>query len=430
MQSLQKFKKTELGLIPENWNVKKFSDIGKIIGGGTPDTTKKEFWENGNIAWAVPTDLSDLKTNYIDRTERCITKKGLENSAAKLLPVGTVLITSRATIGECALNTIPMTTNQGFQSLICNSESNNLFFLYLIKFNKSKLIRKSHGTTFLEISKNNIIDLKFSIPTLKEQQKIASILSKVDELLQKTDQIIEQIQRLKKGLMQRLLTKGIGHTKFKKVKSAFGKYDEIPQEWEIIDLGEIIKDIRYGTSVKCSSTPQGIPILRIPNVVQGLVNVEDLKYAKLSKEDLKRFELEEGDIIFVRTNGNREYVGRCAVFHDLNSDYGFASYLIRVKLDVERLNPNFLTLELSLPTMKKQIMNQTKTSAGQYNLNTEGIKSLQIILPPLKMQNVITSIISNIENQIKINRIQKSKIEDIKKGLMQQLLTGKLRVKV
>ena len=110
--------------IPAEWNVKKLTGIGKIIGGGTPSSKNEEYW-NGNILWAVPTDITKLTINYINDTARTITKKGLDNSSAKLLPVNTILLTSRATIGECAITTKPMSTNQGFQNIICHDALNN-----------------------------------------------------------------------------------------------------------------------------------------------------------------------------------------------------------------------------------------------------------------------------------------------------------------
>jgi type I restriction enzyme S subunit len=134
--------------------------------------------------WAVPTDITSLKGNFIYRTKRTISQKGLENSSAKLLPQGTILITSRATIGSCAINKVPMATNQGFQSLICNSNNDNIFMFYAITFNKNKLERLSRGTTFLEIAKTSILKVTLPCPPLPEQQKIASILSTLDELIQ------------------------------------------------------------------------------------------------------------------------------------------------------------------------------------------------------------------------------------------------------
>lgn len=177
--------------IPENWHLKTLSEIGKIVGGGTPDTTNGGYW-GGDIAWAVPTDITNLNGRFIERTQRYITQEGLHNSSAKLLPVGTILITSRATIGECAISKIPMTTNQGFQSLICNSEADNTYFYYALKSNKNKLLRLAYGSTFLEVSSSNVKKVTLLCPSINEQQKIASILSKVDELIQKTDQVIAQ----------------------------------------------------------------------------------------------------------------------------------------------------------------------------------------------------------------------------------------------
>ena len=126
--------------IPEEWDLRSISELGKVVGGGTPDSENKKYWE-GNIPWAVPTDITGLRGIFIDKTERCISQEGLDNSSAKLLPQGTVLITSRATIGECAINTVPIATNQGFQSLICNSENDNLFIFYAVKFYKNRLLR-------------------------------------------------------------------------------------------------------------------------------------------------------------------------------------------------------------------------------------------------------------------------------------------------
>jgi type I restriction enzyme S subunit len=291
---------------------------------------------------------------------------------------------------------------------------------------KNQISKLTTGAAQQNFGPFHVKQIKLLKPkNIKEQQKIASVLSTVDELIQKTDQIIEQTQRLKKGLMQRLLTKGIGDTKFKKTELG-----EIPEGWEVINLGQVIENLHYGTSVMCTTIPTGVPILRIPNIVQGVVNLNDLKYASLSKEDLQRFALQEGDILFVRTNGNPEYVGRCAVFHKLNGIYGFASYLIKAELNIEKLNPDFLILQLSLPSMRTQIRNHAKTSAGQYNINTEGLKSIKVVMPPLRIQNKIISIISSLVDIAEIYNNEKHNAEDVKRGLMQNLLTGKLRVKV
>ena len=134
-----------------------------------------------------------------------------------------------------------MATNQGFQSIACNPENNNLFVFYAIKFHKNTLLRFAYGTTFLEISKNEMKKIKIPIPELyEEQEKIGMILSNVDSLIHVTENVLEQTQRLKKGLMQKLLTRGIGHTKFKIVSWIFTKQLEIPEEWEQKKLEDLV----------------------------------------------------------------------------------------------------------------------------------------------------------------------------------------------
>ena len=117
-------RQTELGCVPEDWEVVELEKVAEIKSGGTPSTNRSEFW-NGHILWCTPTDITSLSGKYLSDTNRKITEMGLNNSAAELLPIGSVLMTSRATIGECAIAKRPMTTNQGFKNFICNRTVNN-----------------------------------------------------------------------------------------------------------------------------------------------------------------------------------------------------------------------------------------------------------------------------------------------------------------
>ncbi|QGU96407.1 hypothetical protein GOM49_16070 [Clostridium bovifaecis] len=199
------FKMTEIGMIPKEWEVKKISEVAEIVSGGTPSTTKSEYWNEGTIFWATPTDITSSK-KYISNTEKLITDKGLRDSSANLLPVGSILMTSRATIGEKCINTVPMATNQGFKSFICNDNFYNEFMYYLIDTIKDKMISLASGSTFLELSKSTVSDFSVVCPSLTEQRKIAEILSEVDNQIEQYESKKEKIETLKKGLMQKLLT--------------------------------------------------------------------------------------------------------------------------------------------------------------------------------------------------------------------------------
>ena len=209
-----KFKETPIGKIPVDWEVTQLSDACEVIGGSTPSTTNKEYW-NGNILWATPTDITALKGRAIEDTKQKISAKGLSSCSANLLPEGSILMTSRATIGACAINTKPMATNQGFTSLICKGKSYNWFIYYLVAQYHKELERLATGSTIREISKKSVKLIHLPLPPLSEQKKIAEILSNVDDVIEETDRIIEKTNELKKGLMQKLYVRDIGHEKFK-----------------------------------------------------------------------------------------------------------------------------------------------------------------------------------------------------------------------
>jgi len=185
----------------ENWHEKYIKDVADVIGGGTPDTTKLEYW-NGNIQWFTPTEIGHNK--YVNKSKRTITEKGLKNSSAKLLPPKTILLTSRATIGECSIIEKECATNQGFQSLVPNSLINNEFCYYLINTKKKELLRKASGSTFLEISNSEIKQIKCKFPSLLEQQKIADFLFLVDRRIEKQRQLVESLKKYKRGALSRV----------------------------------------------------------------------------------------------------------------------------------------------------------------------------------------------------------------------------------
>ena len=184
------------------WEKTKFGDIAIVVGGGTPDTKTSQYW-NGRIQWFTPSEIG--RNKYVYNSVRTISEEGLNKSNAKLLPIGTILLSSRATVGECSINKKECTTNQGFQSLIPKENISNEFIYYLIQTKRKDLIRKSCGSTFLEISANEVRKIVVSIPTIKEQDKIAKLLSLLDERIATQNKIIEDLKKLKVAISKKLL---------------------------------------------------------------------------------------------------------------------------------------------------------------------------------------------------------------------------------
>lgn len=183
------------------WETKSINDLADVIGGGTPDTTVKSYWDGG-IQWFTPSEIG--KNKFVDASLRTITEDGLNNSSAKLLPPNTILLSSRATIGECSLSLRECATNQGFQSLV-SKKCYVDFLYYLIQTKKRDLIRKSCGSTFLEISANEVRKIQVSVPTDVEQQKIAGLLSLIDERIATQNKIIEDLKKLKSAISLKML---------------------------------------------------------------------------------------------------------------------------------------------------------------------------------------------------------------------------------
>ena len=176
--------------------------LATVLGGGTPDTTIKSYWD-GNIQWFTPSEIG--KSKYVSLSSRTITEDGLNNSSAKLLPSYTILLSSRATVGECSITLHECATNQGFQSLIAKNCDID-FLYYLIQTKKKDLIRKACGSTFLEISANEVRKIRTNVPSNTEQKKIGALLSLIDKRIETQNKIIEKLETLIKGIIETVIS--------------------------------------------------------------------------------------------------------------------------------------------------------------------------------------------------------------------------------
>ena len=192
--------KNHKGIDFQNWETKKLKDVCEIIGGGTPETNRSEYW-SGNIQWFTPTEI---KSNFVSKSERTISDLGLKNSSAKLLPKGAILLTTRATIGEVSIALEECTTNQGFQSLIVKEHCNNLFLFNWLKVNKYELEKRANGSTFAEISKSEIEKIQINIPHAEEQAKIANSLSSIDLKIDIEAKLLQELKEQKKYVLANL----------------------------------------------------------------------------------------------------------------------------------------------------------------------------------------------------------------------------------
>jgi type I restriction enzyme S subunit len=264
--------------------------------------------------------------------------------------------------------------------------------------------------------------LKMPLPPFSEQQKIAEILSTVDEAIQKTDEVIAKSERLKKGLMQELLTKGIGHKEFKDTE--IGK---IPKDWELVKLSDIAEDIYYGITAKAVENKTGLKMLRTTDIKDYTVDWNSLPFCEVTEKrgDIQRFLLKKGDLIIARAGTT----GVSVLVEKDFEDVIFGSYLIKVRLS-SKVHPKFMHYFCQSRLYWDHI---TSSQAGSTlkNISLPVLRSLNVPLPSsIEEQQKIAEILFAIDKKLEIERKEKANLEKIKQGLMDLLLTGKIRVKV
>ena len=406
-------------VVPEGWVQGELAEFCDVVGGGTPDRNNPDFW-GGDIPWVSPTEITGNTSKYISQTKEKITEIGLEKSSAKLHPVGTLLMTSRASIGFVAINTIPMATNQGFQSLRCKKKVLVDFLYQYIIWSRPQLERLAAGSTFAEISSANVKRMTVCFPSVEQQQKIATILSSVDNVIEKTRTQIDKLKDLKTGMMQELLTKGIGHTEFK--DSVLGR---IPRTWKVTTLGAITESSAFGPRFSSSyySDDGNVGCIRTTDMDdEWCIDYKTVPLALLKESEFREHFLIDGDLLVTRS-------GTCGVvdvFQGQLVPMVAAAFLIRFRLS-DYVNPWFVKYLMASSSTQKNI--QLLASGGvQKNLSGSSLKTLQIAMPSRFEQDGIVKIINSINIKIKILRQENSGLEVLKKALVQSLLTGKTQV--
>jgi type I restriction enzyme S subunit len=196
---------SRFGKIPDGWNISELNSVTDVVGGSTPSTEEPAYW-NGEIPWATPSDLTGLNEPEISKTEDQITKEGLNSTSTHLLPANSILMTSRATIGECAVNKVEMATNQGFQNLIPGESLNTWYLYHRMKEEAAYLESIGSGSTFSEVSNSVVKKVKIPIPPLEEQKQIAEKLQSIESLQLNEVSNLTQLKQVKRGLMQDLLS--------------------------------------------------------------------------------------------------------------------------------------------------------------------------------------------------------------------------------
>lgn len=400
---------SELYELPIGWEWKKLEDVSKLIGGGTPKRNIDEYWVNGDIIWLSPTDLGKIgDVNEISNSKDKINQLGLDKSSAKLLPIGTVLYSSRATIGKIAINTIEVSTNQGFTNFICNDDLYNRYLAFCLSRFTEDITSLSNSTTFKEVSKSSLKEFKVPTPPLSEQQRI---VSKLDLLFEKIDKSIALHQ---KNMDEANVFMG------SVLNDVFG---ELEEKYKKKQLNEIIKIIGGGTPSKSNKEYW-------ENGTIKWATVRDMNVKTISKTELSITEIG-------LKNSSSNIIPKNGIIIATRVGLGKVCYLeddIAINQDLKGLIPkndklNIRYLFNFFKNIEKYILSNG-TGATVKGVKLEFIKELELPFPPLQIQQKVVSYIDDISSKIeKIKQIQTEKMESLKAlkaSILDQTFRGEL----
>ena len=368
------------------WVTKSINDLAVVIGGGTPDTTVKSYWD-GEIQWFTPSEIG--KNKYVDSSLRTITEVGLNNSSAKLLPPNTILLSSRATIGECSLSLRECATNQGFQCLV-SKKCNVDFLYYLIQTKKKDLIRKSCGSTFLEISANEVRKIQVSVPSDVEQQKIAELLSLIDERIATQNKIIEDLNKLKSAIIEMEYThKTKGNT----------------------HIGDFIEQTSKRNK---DSAIQNV--LSVSNSQGFIQQCEQFENRSVASDDISNYKIVERNCFAF--NPARINVGSIARLTTFNRGIVSPMYIcFRTK---DNLFPEYLDYYFESKQFFTEIQKRLEGSVRQC-LSYEGLCNIPLCIPTVEVQQQTGKRLSTLVQEIKLEIDFLELLQKQKKFLLHQM---------
>ena len=357
-----------------SWSSAALGELCEISIGRTPSRSESAYWSGGTEPWV---SISDLRQEVVDETRESITELGARESGAKKVKAGTLLMSFKLSIGKLAFAGRDLYTNEAIAALTPKSQKLDSRYLWRslerIDFDGAGN-RAVMGNT---LNKSSLAQIKLPIPPLDEQRRIAAILDKADALRQKRKRAIALLDSLTQSIFSDL----------------FGDPSHNPLGLPVGKIGDLLDDTSYGSSGKAGPTGE-YPMLRMGNLTpSGQMDYSDLKYIDLTENEVDRYTVKKGDILFNRTN-SAELVGKTAVF-DRDEPYAFAGYLVRARTS-SGYSPEYVSGYLNSRHGKKTLRGMAKSIVGMANINAKEMQTIPILVPDQASQRQYSRLIEGI----------------------------------
>lgn len=370
-------------------DIKKIREICGIVSGGTPLRTNAEFWDGGIIPWIK---IGDIKGKYVSDADEHITQAGLEGSSAKMLSKGTILYTIFATLGEVGILTIDACTNQAIAGITIRNKDEVLtdYLYYYLKSKKSYVNNLGRGVAQNNINLSILRDLEVPLPTLSVQRQTVDILDKTAKVIKYRQQQLQKLDNLIKARFVEM----------------FGDPVQNSLKWvtkSLLEMGYCKNGVNFhsgdsGIEIHCL----GVGDFKDYSVVDG---TDYLPTISLSEEPPEESMLQDGDIVFVRSNGNKAFVGRCLVVYPHNTPTTYSGFCIRYRLTSNEVNTSYLLRVLKADSMRKKMIGR---GANIQNLNQKTLATLNIPIPPMELQEQFAEFVNQTDKSKVVEAIYKA----------------------
>lgn len=388
------------------WTRLPLKDIGRWYGGGTPSKSNETFWSGGSIPWLSPKDMGDMT---LVSTQDHITPSAVAGSTVKVVPAQSVAVVVRSGILERTLPvaTVPFETtlNQDMKAVVPHVGIDPKWVAWGLRAYEHELLRDTRkaGTTVASIEMPRFYAFELPVPSIGEQRRIVEILEDHLSRLDAAEHDVVKAKMLTQTVMASFLHRGI--------------------VGNLMPLGDLATEACYGTSTKCVADGPGLPVVRIPNLVDGRIDLTDEKRAADRAVNLDALILRKGDLLIVRTNGSLDLIGRSAVVTE-SMAAAFASYLIRYRVDQTRVRPLWVRLAMESPRARFALEAMAASSAGQHNLGLKKLDTVLIPVPSLAEQDRVVRRAGELQSALAAFRAELSQLKRRLAALRRAVLTA------
>lgn len=389
----------------DGWRKVRVSDVAQVIGGGTPKTFHGPYWD-GDIPWITPKDLSDRPALYTAEGSRSITEAGVKGSGAQWLPAGTVLLSTRAPIGYVTIAARPLTTNQGFKSLVLADGQLPEYWYYLLSGSTEYLRSRAPGSTFPELSKRAVEALEFALPPVREQRRIVDLMSHVDDALRSCDALVSAEGALLDAASEALV---------------------FSPEFPLMKVGDLAEGKRglvggpFGSSlVGRDYVETGVPVIRGQNLQGRYVSGDFVFVSEEKSRSLHGNQATPGDVVFTQ----RGTLGQVSLIpDDAYPNYVVSQSQMRLTPDRSIVSADWVYHAFRTPRMVQRIK-RADTSTANPHINLGILRTMDVPIPSVDMQAQVCSQLNAIEASIVAKMAESEALKSTRGALLSALLGG------